>query len=388
MTRRDGRHTFGRMTGRHDREPAADVAGVQTMFAEFATSHSELSLYAAICQGVARDAEAASLLLAATPGQQRPVLWLAALHDLVLRRPDVAAARWYPSVVGRNHVPQGDPWPAVRQTVLDHRNELSSAIATRSTQTNEVNRSVYLSAMLARACADLPDLPVALVEMGSSAGLLLCLDRYRIELRSANGTTVAGDPRSPVVCSGEDRSHPASSLAPLPLIASRAGLDLHPVATDDVPGLRWLEACLWPDVPGRVERFRAAVDVARAHPPTVVRGDMVDDLAAVVAAAQQGADPGSHVVVFSSWALTYVARERRPLVATVLDRVAAQSVPVSWVTAEPLGCMPGITLPPRLAALDDTTVLALRRWRDGAPTAPLVLGTCHPHGAWVDPSVK
>ncbi|MEO5743333.1 MAG: DUF2332 domain-containing protein [Terracoccus sp.] len=361
-----------------------DLARVRAMFAEFATSHSDLTLYSAICRGVATDAEAASLLLAAAPGQQRPVLWLAALHDLVLRRPDVAAARWYPSVVGRNHVPQGAPWADVRQTVLDHRDELTASIATHSTQTNEVNRSVYLAAVLARACADVPDVPVALVEMGCSAGLLLCLDRYRIELRGSAGTAVAGDARSLVVCAGEDRSDPPSLSAPLPLIASRVGVDLHPVAVDDLPGLRWLEACLWPDVPGRVKRFRAAVDVARRHPPTLVQGEMVADLAAPIALAQQGAGPGSHVVVFSSWALTYVARERRPHVSELLDQVASAGAPVSWVTAEPWGCMPGITLPQRPAADGDATVMAVRRWREGSETEAQVLGTCHPHGSWID----
>ncbi len=354
------------------------------MFDAFAASHSELTLYSAICRGVATDAEAASLLLAATPGQQRPVLWLAALHDLVLRRPDVAAARWYPSVVSRNHVPQGGPWADVRQTVLDHRDELTASIATHSTQTNEVNRAVYLAAALAAACADVPDVPVALVEMGSSAGLLLCLDRYRIELRASAGTAVTGDARSLVVCAGEDRSDPPSLAAPLPRIASRVGIDLHPVAVDDVSGLRWLEACLWPDVPGRVERFRAAVDMARKDPPTLLQGDMVADLATPIALAQQGAEPGSHVVVFSSWALTYVARERRPHVSVVLDHTAAAGAPVSWVTAEPWGCMPGITLPPQPAAHGNATVMAVRRWRDGAETESRVLGTCHPHGAWVD----
>ncbi|MEO6789792.1 MAG: DUF2332 domain-containing protein [Ornithinibacter sp.] len=382
------------MSGRYDgllERPGGppDLTRVRVMFDEFATSHSELPLYAAICRGVAADAETASLLLAAAPGQRRPVLWLAALHDLVLRRPDLAAARWYPSVVEQHRVPSGDPWPDVHQTVLEHRDELTAAIATHSTQTNEVNRSVYLAAAFVRACADVPDVPVALVEMGSSAGLLLCLDRYRIELHTSSARAVAGDAGSPVVCAGEDRSYPPLPESSLPRVANRVGVDLHPVAVDDVAGLRWLEACLWPDVPGRVERFRAAIEMAREYPPTLVRGDMVDDLAAVVALAQLGTDPGSHVVVFSSWALTYVARERRPRVAEALDHVAAQGVPVSWVTAEPRGCMPGIPLPPLpllppRAAGEDSTVLAVRRWREGVETEPRVLGTCHPHGEWVD----
>lgn len=380
------------MTGRYDSDldgpdGRLDLPDVQAMFDDFATSHSELRLYAAICRGVASDPEAAALLLAASGGQRRPVLWLAAVHDLVLRDPTVAAATWYSGAAGRSHVPERDPWPDVRRTVLDHRGELTEVMATHSTQTNEVNRAVYLAAALAAACDDLAGTAVALVEMGASAGLLLLLDRYRIERRSSHGYSLVGDPESPVVCIGDDRSDPVTPATPLPIIASRVGLDLHPVAIDDVAGLRWLEACLWPDVPGRVGRFRSAVDLAREHPPTLVRGDMVDDLAAVVALAQQGAGPGSHVVVFSSWALTYVARGRRPLVATALDRVAAQGVPVSWVTAEPVGCMPGVTLPPKLAALDHTTVLAVRRWRDGRQTAPLVLGTCHPHGAWIDLTV-
>ncbi|OFE17410.1 hypothetical protein BA895_16335 [Humibacillus sp. DSM 29435] len=356
------------------------------MFDEFASSHNHLTLYSAICREVAGDADTASLLLAASPGQRRPVLWLAALHDLVLRRPDVAAARWYPSVVGQGRVPNGDPWPDVRQTVLEHREELTAAIATHSTQTNEVNRVVYLAAALSAACADVVGVGVALVEMGASAGLLLLLDHYRIERWSAHRTTHVGDPDAPVVCVGQDRSDPPSMATPLPRIVTRAGVDLHPVAVDDEAGLRWLEACLWPDVPGRVERFRAAIEMARECPPTLVRGDMVDDLAAVVALAQQGAGPGSHVVVFSSWALTYVAKERRARVAEVLDHVAAQGVPVSWVTAEPWGCMPGIPLPPLPlpAAGDDSTVLAVRRWREGVETEPLVLGTCHPHGLWID----
>lgn len=407
------------MTGPHDQhEGSVEVADVQRMFIDFARSYPELTLYRAICEAAAGDDEVAGLLTAARPGQARPVLFLAALHELVLRRPAVPAAGWYPSATGRS-VPAGDPWPDVRRTCRDHGDELRATIASRATQTNEVNRVVHLAPLLAQAAADVPDAPVALIEMGASAGLLLGLDRYRIELTPIGGGSpvVFGDPASPVVCSGSQRSGPSLADLRLATIVERVGLDLDPVDLDDADEVRWLEACLWPDDLGRLERFRAAVALLRDDPPELVAGDMVDDLEAVAhstrAVAQAAGDAGRtgpphageasgshgevtvsrgaepvHLVVFSSWALTYVARDRRPLVAEALGALAADGRPVSWLTAEPPGCVPGIPRPdgdPDVPhETTSSTVLGARRWRDGAELPPARWGTCHPHGATLD----
>ncbi len=88
-------------------------------------------------------------------------------------------------------------------------------------------------------------------------------------------------------------------------------------------------------------------------------------------------------MVYSSWALTYVDRGRRPTVADVLARVA-HGCPVTWLTAEPSGCMPGLPVPPALAGRRSETVLGARRWRGGVEVEPAVWGTCHPHGEWID----
>ena len=367
--------------------PAGDVAKLQHRFGEFAASYPELRLYSAVCRQVAADPESAVLLAEAGPGQDRPVLWLAALHDLVLRDPGVPAARWYPSVVGRYRVPDGDPWPDVRRTVLDHEAELRAVIATRSTQTNEVNRSVYLAPALALATADPSERPVVIVEMGASAGLLLGLDRYHVEL-TGPPDLVLGDPSSTVRCGGTDRSERrlVTRRPPpvLPPVAARRGVDRHPVDLRDATAVRWLEACLWPDVPGRVERFRSAVDQQSKDPPSVVAGDMVDDLATVVDGALGAAPSDAHLVAVSSWALTYVDRARRPEVAATLAAVAGDGRPVTWLTAEPPGCTPGV-VPPAERPEDrgQTTVLATRSWRAGSEQPPVVLGTSHPHGEWV-----
>lgn len=475
-----------------DRETPEIVA---RRFAEFAHSYSHLTLYAAISRAAATDDLAVELTGAARPGQARPVLLLAALHDLVLRRPDLPVARWYPSVTGAA-VPPGDPWPDVRAALADHADELRAVIAGRATQTNEVNRVVHVARMVAEAAADVPDVPVALVEMGASAGLLLGLDRYRIEIEDPTGdVTVVGDPASSARAHGlgflSPTDDPGASSAPgptassapvatassapvarsvppapgpggtdgvagsevgegsagpgwpsgfgssgLPRIVERVGLDREPVDLSDPDAVRWLEACLWPDQPERLERFRAAVEVLRADPPTVVAGDMVDDLEATLHSARavatalaadlsaptspaapaaagepESSDPspsgassdhgssgggsggGSapvdvHLIVFSSWALTYVARERRAEVAEVMARLAADGRPVSWLTAEPPGAVPGIPVPPgadaRLGDARNQTALGARRWRAGVELPPALWGTCHPHGERFD----
>jgi hypothetical protein len=363
------------------------LARVQRRFGEFAAEYAALPLYSTLCRHISADEEVASLLLSAQPGQARPVLWLAALHDLVLRRPDVPAARWYPSVVGRDAVPAGDPWPDVRRTVLAHWDELEQVVATHGTQTNEVNRAVYVSVGLAAATRDLAGLPLAVVELGASAGLLLGVDRYAVDLVGQRSTVTLGDPASPVRCSGIDRADVGTQLggaAALPPFAARVGLDLNPVSLDDDDAVRWLEACLWPDVPGRVERFRAARDLLRRDPPLVLAGDMVDDLPQAVTRARGLAGAEAHVVVVSSWALTYVAPTRRAEVAARLEVIAGDMAALSWLTAEPPGCVPGIVVPDGLADGPGGTVVAVRRWRDGHELDPAVLGACNPHGQWLD----
>lgn len=380
----------------HDAEPST-VPEIQLMLRQFADAFTELRLYRSIALGAAADDDVASLLLAARPGQARPILLLAALHDLVLERPDVPAARWYPSVTG-GPVPDGDPWPDVRATALAHADHLRRVIASRGTQTNEANRAVHVGALVAQAAADVPDVPAVLLEMGASAGLLLALDRYRIEVGEPGsvGAEVLGDPASGVVTGGELREGSVRGLG-LPRVVGRVGLDLSPVRTDDDAELRWLEACLWPDQPERLERFRAAVRLVRADPPRLVRGDMVADLDVVAREALDAADvagaadgtPGerAHLVVLSSWALTYVKADRRGLVAETLAALAANGRPVSWLTAEPPGCVPGLpTLDSTLwgeQAAGAETVLGARLWRDGGELPPAIWGVSHPHGAWL-----
>lgn len=356
------------------------MSTIAERFEAFARAYPDLKLYRRLSEGAAKDPEICDLLGVAGAGQARPVLLFAAVHDLVLSDPDLALARWYASVTPPGELAEGDPWATFRATCLEHRDELAAVIATRSTQTNEVNRAVLVAVLVAAGCADIPDVPVSLVELGTSAGLLLGTDRYAVSV----GDVVVGDTSSTVQCAGGVIGDVAPDLSTLPdRIVDRVGIDRDPVDLGDPERVRWLEACLWPDEPWRIERFRAAVSVLRADPPRVVAGDMVGDLDAVVASL----DASSHLVVFDTWALTYVAKEQRDGVAAVATRVAEGGRPVSWLSAEPPGAVPGIVPPGVTDSIEEAaidTVLGMRRWRRGAELRPQALGWAHPHGNWVD----
>ena len=93
-----------------------------------------------------------------------------------------------------------------------------------------------------------------------------------------------------------------------------------------------------------------------------MQGDFVELLPDVV----RGLPTHAHVVVFHCWALTYVARDRRPDLAAAIAALGAEGRPVSWLSAEAPRVVPGIAAPDLPVGVEETqpeTVLGLRRWR-------------------------
>lgn len=169
----------------------------------------------------------------------------------------------------------GPEWPAVRETIL-----------ARRTQTNEVARLAALTPALGM----LGDGPLALVELGASAGLCLYPDRYDYrwdgagELRGSGGPTL----RLPV-------SGPVPVPAAHPRITARVGIDLNPLDVTDEDDMGWLLTLIWPGHDERRDRLAAAMEVTRAEPPRLLAGDMLDRLdEAIEIAAASGGTPVVH----------------------------------------------------------------------------------------------
>lgn len=219
----------------------------------------------------------------------------------------------------------------------------------RSVQTNEVGRCAVLLPLLAA----LPQ-PLALLEVGASAGLCLYPDRYAYQY----GDHVVGSGEPVLECTATGIPPPTC----LPEVAWRAGLDLNPLDVSNPGDVAWLDANIWPEHAYRRERLRAAVAVARADPPLLVRGDLVEDLPALAAQAPDGAT----LVVFHTAVLYQVPAPRRKAFFEVV-----RGLPGHWIANEDPAMLRDESLP-ELAALEakplhnvlalDGTPLAWTRW--------------------------
>ncbi|GAA4545897.1 DUF2332 domain-containing protein [Amycolatopsis samaneae] len=221
--------------------------------------------------------------------------------------------------------PVEDP-AAFRDWVIRHWGELAAVLRVRRTQTNEVARCGVLLPVLAR----LPQ-PLALLEVGASAGLFLYPDAYRY--RYGEDARTVGPADSPVLLRYAVRG-PVPLPGRVPEVVWRAGIDLDPLDVTVDEDLRWLEALVWPEHHERRAWLRAAAEIARADPPRLVRGDLRTALPALAARAPRDAT----LVVFHSSVLYQVPEPDRAAFADLV-----RDLPGHWVSNEDTEVFPAMT---------------------------------------------
>src|SRR5205085_1814788 len=124
--------------------------------------------------------------------------------------------------------------------------------------------------------------PLALVEIGASVGLNLLWDRYGYDYGDGASYGDAGSPVR-ITCTVRGDRRPWVP-AVLPRVRYRVGLDLNPVDVRDPEAALWLRALVWPEHAGRAALLQRALEVARRDPPSLIKGDALDLLPAVLPA--------------------------------------------------------------------------------------------------------
>ncbi|WP_191083014.1 DUF2332 domain-containing protein [Roseococcus microcysteis] len=281
------------------------MSGTAARYRRFATDEAagRSPLYEALALGVAGDADILAFLDALPEPRRQPNLLFAAFRHL-------------------HGVPTG--FDAFRAALLAAPGPLRAAMLARTTQTNEPGRCAVLLPFLAA----LPQ-PLALIEVGASAGLCLLPDRYGYDYGGAR----LGEGPPVLPCALRGMAPPVA----LPRIAWRAGLDLNPLDPASPEDAAWLRTLVWPEQRGRAERLDAALALAAADPPRLVAGDLRRDLAALAAEAPAGTTR----VIFHTAVLAYLPD---PADRAAFMREVGGLCDV-WIANEAPGVLPGLAPP-------------------------------------------
>jgi hypothetical protein len=312
-----------------------EIGRIASGYRAFAVeSVAESPLYSRLAAAIAEDGDVLRFLAGLPKGKRQPNLLLAAVQYL----------HGTPSEAG------------LHDLVVDDGGRLAATMRARATQTNEPARCTALLPLLGRL-----DGPLALIEVGASAGLCLYPDRYSYEY---DGRPVG--PRSSVhlrcTTTGEV---PLPSR--LPDVVARIGIDLNPLDPADPQDRAWLRALVWPGprAADRLARLDAAAALAAREPAVLLRGDLAERLPEALGLVPEG----STAVVFHTAVLPYLDRAARIRFAELV-----RSLPVRWIAQEPPGAVPG-TGERQPGGWGPHFVLSL----DGRPLARTA-----PHGGRVD----
>lgn len=294
-------------------------------------------------------------------GDAAVLAWIAALPE-AKQQPNLvfAAARW-------NGVTAPGPYEGLREALLGDRGGIRDTIVSRSTQTNEVGRLATLVPAFAQLAAEQP---LALLEVGASAGLCLYPDRYDYDWRPVGRLTGSGGPTLRCDVVG------AMPVPTTPLQVSwRGGIDLNPLDVNDEESMRWLTMLVWPEQHQRRQRLSEAIAIARQDPPTLRAGNLLDLVSQQV---EEAAEHGV-VVVFHSAVITYLTTGDRAAFAALMGDLVGRGR-CRWVSNEGPGVLPDVTRTASDTSDDKTTfVLGV----DGRAVA-----RTHQHGAtmrWLRP---
>lgn len=279
-----------------------DLAAVVERYARFARDEApgRSTLYADWAAGVAGDADAAAVLARIPATHRQPPLVFATSR--LLGAPE-------------------QPYPVWAAWLAAHGDALVAEASARRLQTNEPRRCAALLPALS-----LVDGPIALLELGASAGLCLYPDRYSYRYRGGPDLDPAAGV-SPVVLSSDLTGRPALRL---PEIVWRAGVDLAPLDAADAADRRFLTALVWPGETGRAARVEAALDLVAADPPLLVVGDASDP--AVLAATAARAPRAATLVVTTPGVLPHIPRAGRERLLEALSATDAV-----WISIDPPG---------------------------------------------------
>ncbi len=230
-------------------------------------------------------------------------------------------------------------------------------------QTNEPGRCAALMGGL-MMLSQRHNLPIEILEIGSSAGLNLNIHRYAFDL----GGVRVGPSDSKILIKPKWRG--ADTPPPVqPNIVSTRGVDLYPMDCKDERTSERLMAYVWPEQKLRLERTAAAIAMARKNPVDLSQGDAADWIEEQLSQPQE---EGTVRVLMHSIVWQYLPKATQERITIAMEKAgqnADDNRPLAWAALETNQSM-------------KQHELSIRSWPDHSDAQ--ILGHSHAHGFWVN----
>ncbi|PKR76768.1 DUF2332 domain-containing protein [Halalkalibacillus sediminis] len=291
------------------------INNLANRFQRFAVDEAvgSCELYKELSFQIAEDEEILEMCTYAQKGQPAPNLLFGAVHYLQLKGNSHGLKEFYQSLVD-NPQPPKEAFPYFKDFCQKHRNEIISLLETKLVQTNEVRRCAYLYPAFCYIHEKVKR-PLALIEIGTSAGLQLLFDHYQYSYETEE---VFGDRKSDVFVTSEVRSEQPPFLYDTPPpVSYRFGLDLHINDLSDPEDELWLKALIWPDHSHRRDLFENASEYVKSNPLNLIEGDGVALLPGIVEQIPQE----SVICVFHTHVANQIPDEGKAQLVQTIDYI-------------------------------------------------------------------
>ncbi|HLJ33397.1 MAG TPA: DUF2332 family protein, partial [Ktedonobacteraceae bacterium] len=116
-----------------------------------------------------------------------------------------------------------------------------------------------------------------------------------------------------------------------PAVASRLGVDLHPIDVRNPEETLWLQALIWPEHEKRRHMLQRAIEIVQKEPPRLVTGNALDLFSEIMAAIPQD----TTLCLFHTFVLNQFLPEDRERLAALFAGEATRRdlyvISIAWL---------------------------------------------------------
>lgn len=229
-------------------------------FFEFSKIKSS-PLYAALAEFISMQPEILQTVSVIPMNKSPRTILFAAVHALLLKGAKHHPLReFYPSLNGEKQVNETTRhilYADFLDFFTKYRAEIMPYLQ-KNTQTNEAKRSIALLPAFSEIVRKEQHSTLSLIEIGTSAGFLLNVDKYSYQLNELKLGDIGNCKPFSTKWHG---NLPENLKNHFVTIENKIGIDINPLDIEDEEVRLWLKALIWPEQVDRLENFEIACDV-------------------------------------------------------------------------------------------------------------------------------